>query len=111
MVNNNAKSDDRSQCDHRYIVGYSARVPSAFNDKVLCDRCGSKIRLALSWRIMYWIIDVISIIGVFLAIDNVSIEIFNSSFLPAVAISSAIYLVIQQIKKPLLKHSKWIELD
>ncbi len=54
-MNNEAKAS----CKHKYIVGYSLRMPQPFFRSLPCDSCGCRIKLSFPWRILYVFIAII----------------------------------------------------
>ena len=60
---------------------------------------------------MFWIVDIVSLLSGLYAVRNVKIELFGSSFIPAVVIATLIVLVLQQVKRPILRYGKWIKVD
>lgn len=103
------KTND-TQCSHKYIVGYSFRIPDTYNDRVVCDNCGLKIRLALPSRILYWLVDIVSVLITYFILDTVRPELLGGSVLLSLLLATILVLILQQIKRPILRFGKWIEI-
>lgn len=111
IIRGKIMNENNIECNHKYVVGYLFRMPSLFVDRVSCDKCGCMIRLSLPWRINYWLVDIISLIIASYVLTNIHIKLFGSTFFASILLSSLTFLILQQIKRPILRFGKWIEID
>ena len=106
FVNN----ETNKSCKHKYIVGYSFRIPQPFFRSLPCDNCGCRIKLSIPWRILYTFIDILGWIFAFSVATYVHIKLLGSTFLVSLAIFILLSLIIEQLNRLILKYGKWIEI-
>lgn len=100
-------------CKHQYIVGYSYRMPQPFFRSLPCDRCGCKIKLSPSWKALYIFLSVFAWILAYIIAESVHIEIFGSTLLVSIVTFAVVFivlsLIIDRLKRLILRFGKWIE--
>ena len=107
------EDNHKRHCKHKYVVGYSFRIPEPFFRSLLCDNCGCRIKLNLQWRIIYWLINILGFLLVITAADRISkfidIRVFGTTFWMALLICIPLFWIIQMVERVVLKYGKWIE--
>lgn len=101
------KDIDKKQCKHKYIVGYSFRIPQPFFSSLPCDNCGCKISLNIAWRIMYTFVYVMGYIVAFGVSTSIQIKFLGSTFWVSFIIFLFIIWIVQLMIGLILKHAKW----
>lgn len=71
--------NDKIPCKHKYVVGYSFRMPQLFFRSLPCDSCGCSIRLSFLWRIAYWFVSFIGLIFAYNVSMSIQIKLFGST--------------------------------
>ncbi|MFW6680730.1 hypothetical protein ACOAOT_24195 [Lacrimispora sp. AGF001] len=105
------KNNDTIPCKHQYIVGYSFRMPQPFFRNLPCDKCGCRIELSLSWKLLYILIEFFSVFLAYKAAELADIRILGSTFLPWLVIFVFISLIIGQLNRLILKYGKWVDAE
>lgn len=100
---------DEKTCNHKYIVGYSFRMPQPLFRSLPCDNCGCRIRLNWPWRIVYGFIDVLSFILAYSVSDSVHIEVFGNTLFVSIIIFIMSVNLFQLPNRLVLKYGKWVE--
>lgn len=106
-MNNNEKN----QCEHKYIVGYSFRLPQPFVSSLPCDKCGCRIRLSLPWLIVYWFVDIIGFIIAFGIATSVHVEFLGSTFIFSLLVFLLGILILHLIIRLIFRFGKWVEVQ
>ncbi len=100
-------------CKHKYIVGYSYRMPQPFFRSLPCDSCGCRITLNFPWRLLYIFTSLFGWILAYIVATSVHIKALGSTFLVSLVSFTIIFvllsLIIDQLKRLILKYGKWIE--
>lgn len=104
------KNND-SSCNHRYIAGYSLRVPQPLFRSLPCDNCGCRIRLTLPWRIIYGLVDLLGILLAYYIAISVNIKFFGSTFLVSAIVFIFLYTIFQLPNRLTLRFGNWISAD
>lgn len=102
-------NNTKVSCKHKYIVGYSFRMPQPLFRSLPCDNCGCRIKLSSPWRILYAFIYFVGWILAFSIAISVHITVFGSTFLVSLVIFILLGLAIEQLNRLILKYGKWIE--
>ena len=102
---------DKLPCDHKYIVGYSARIPPPFFRSLPCDHCGHKIRLSYPRRLIYWLVSMIGFIAAIEASDSIHIKLFGSTFLVRLFVFLLIFGITGIVHRIMLRYAKWLEVE
>ena len=102
-------SNEKKQCKHKYIVGYSFRLPQPFFRSLPCDNCGCSIRLSLLWRIIYWCVNIIGYIFAFGVSTSVHIKFLGSTFFISFLVFSLLIWILQFMIRLIFKYGKWVE--
>ena len=105
------KDNDKIPCKHKYIVGYSFRMPQPFFRSLPCDNCGCRIRLSLPWRIIYWFVDIIGFILAFHVSTSVHIKFLGSTLFVSLFVFLLLTWIVQITNRLILKYGKWVEAD
>ena len=103
--------NSKAPCKHKYIVGYSFRMPQPFFRSLPCDNCGCRIRLSLLWRILYLLVNVG---GYFLAYSvsfSVHIKFLGSTLLASMIVFLLLFCFVQLINRLILRYGKWVKVD
>jgi hypothetical protein len=98
-----------ASCKHRYIVGYSYRMPQPFFRSLPCDNCGCKIKLSIPWRILYLVVSFIGWIVAFEVAESVHIKFLGTTFLVSLVVFVLLVWIIQQLNRLILRYGKWVE--
>mgnify|MGYP003401165191 CR=1 FL=1 len=96
-------------CNHRYIVGYSFRMPQPFFRNLPCDNCGCRIRLSWPWRLVYELVEILGFIVAYLISASVHIELFGSTLFISILIFILAIQLFQLPNRLVLKYGKWVE--
>lgn len=102
-------SNEKKQCKHKYIVGYSFRLPQMFFRSLPCDNCGCSIMLSLLWRIVYWCVDIIGYIIAFVVSTSVHIKFLGSTFFVSLFVFLLLIWIVQLVISIIFKHGEWVE--
>lgn len=103
--------NDKKQCRHTYIVGYSFRMPQPFFRSLPCDNCSHRIKLSLPWRVLFWFVDIIGFVFAFGAATSVNIKLFGSTFFIQLIVFILLIWMVQLVNRLILRYGKWIEAD
>jgi|SRR5690554_1196180 hypothetical protein len=103
--------NDKEQCRHRYIVGYSFRMPQLFFYSLLCDSCNHRIKLSSPWLVIFRLTSSIGWIFAFCVSTSVHIKLLGSTFFIQLFVFLLLIWMVQLIKRLILKYGKWIEMD
>jgi len=96
-------------CNHRYIVGYSYRMPSALFKSVPCDKCGRRIRLSPLWYLLFCLTQLVGLFVAFYAAQSVQIRVLGTTLLVSLAVFLLITCAVQLIGRIILRYGKWVE--
>jgi hypothetical protein len=105
------KDNDKIPCKHKYIVGYSSRMPQPFFRSLPCDNCGCRIRLSLPWRIIYWFVVIIGFILSFHVSTSVHIKFLGSTLFVSLFVFLLLTWIVQIMNRLILRYGKWVEAD
>jgi hypothetical protein len=109
-IGENAMKDNNELiCKHKYIVGYSYRMPQPFFRSLPCDNCGCRIRLSLSWRMIYWLVYFIGFLPAYKVSTSVHIKFFGSTFFVSLFVFLLLNWIIMLTNRLVLKYGKWVE--
>ena len=105
------KDNDKIPCKHKYIVGYSFRMPQLFFRSLPCDNCGCSIRLSLPWRISYWVIGIIGFILAFDVSMSVYVKFLGSTLFVSLFVFLLLICIVQIMNSLIFKYGEWVEVD
>ncbi|GEM_PF-798325 len=103
--------NDKIPCKHKYIVGYSFRMPQPFFRSLPCDNCGCSIRLGLPWRIIYRFVYFIGFILAFEVSMSVHIKFPGSTLFVSLFVFLLLIWVVQLTNRLIFKYGKWVEMN
>ncbi len=101
--------ENKEQCNHKYIIDYSSRMPTSFFRSLPCDNCKRSINLSLPWRIIYWIVDVMGFVLAYLVSISVHIKFLGNTFIASILIFVLLIWFDRLIIKFIFKYGKWVE--
>lgn len=105
------ENDGKTPCRHRYIAGYSFRLPQTFFRSLPCDLCGRKIRLKLPWRIFYRLINILGFIFAFNVSESVPVRFLGSTAVVSFLVFLLLLWILQLIDSLIFQYGKWEEAD
>ncbi len=105
------KNNIKTSCKHKYLVGYSFRMPQPFFRNLPCDNCGCRIKLSFPWRLLYIFISIIGLMIVFGIVASIHIRLLGNTFLVSLVIFILLNWIIEQLKGLILRHGKWVEVE
>ena len=103
--------ENEKGCDHRYIVGYSYRMPSVLFRSVPCDKCGRRIRLSPPWHLLFCLTQLVGLFIAFYAAQSIQIRVLGTTLLVSLAVCLLIFSAVQLIGRIILRYGKWVEAD
>lgn len=103
------KDNDKIPCKHKYIVGYSFRMPQPFFRSLPCDNCGCRIRLSLPWRIIFWFVGFIGFILAFEVSMSIHYRVFGSTLFVSLFVFILLIWIVQIMNRLIFKYGKWVE--
>ena len=103
--------NDKIPCKHKYVVGYSFRMPQLFFRSLPCDICGCSIRLSFLWRIAYWFVSFIGLIFAYNVSMSIQIKLFGSTLFVSIFVFLLLMWIVQFANRLILKYGKWVEAD
>jgi hypothetical protein len=106
-MNNNEKN----QCEHKYIVGYSYRLPQPFVSSLPCDKCGCRIRLSLPWLITYWCAEIIGFIVAFSMASSIHVKFLGGTFIVSFLTLIICICILHLIIRLIFRYGKWVEVE
>lgn len=98
-------------CNHKYIAGYSFRMPQPFFRSLPCDNCGSRIRLTSLWRIIYWLVDILGFVLAYLISMSVHVKFLGSTLFVSIFIFIIFFQIFRMSNRLTLKYGKWVKAD
>lgn len=104
------EDNNKKQCKHKYIIGYSFRMPQLFFRSLPCDNCGCSISLSLPWRIIYWLVIISGFILAFGVSTSIHIKFLGSTFYVSLFAFLLIIWVVQLLVRLIFKYGKWVEM-
>jgi hypothetical protein len=105
------ENEKEKPCDHRYIVGYSFRMPNALFRSVPCDKCGSRIRLSTPWYLLFCLTQLIGFFIAFYAAQSVQVNVLGTTLPISLAIFLVVMWVVHLIGRIILRYGKWVKAD
>lgn len=102
-------SNKKKICKHKYIIGYSFRLPNPFFRSLPCDFCGCSIRLSLPWRIIYWCVDFIGYIFAFAISTSIHIKLLGNTLFISILVFLLLIWIVNTLVGIVFKYGKWIE--
>lgn len=101
--------DIKVSCKHRYVVGYSFRMPQPFFRSLPCDGCGCRIRLTWPFRTAYALVNLLGFLLAYVVSTSVQIALFGSTLIVSILLFVLLIQVFQVLNRLILKHGKWVE--
>ena len=105
------KDIDNVECNHKYIIGYSFRMPQLFFRDLPCDNCSCSIRLSLPWQIIYYFVSIIGYIFAFGVSTSVNIKFFGSTFFVSLFVAILLIWVVELMISLIFKYGRWVKAD
>ena len=99
----------KTSCKHKYIVGYSFRMPLPFFRSLPCDNCSCRIKLSLPWRVLYAFTYFIGWFFAFEVATSIHIRFLGNTFWVSLAIFVLLSLAIEQLDRLILRYGKRVE--